>query len=185
MRRRLVPPVVRFERHASKPLRVLDVACGTGHLLRMLGEALPAGTKLFGLDLSPHYISRARETLPRDLDVSLVCDNAEKLPFSDGTFDAVTSVFLLHEVPSDVRERVLAEMARVLHPGGLLVVADSLQLSDAPELRQELLAFPSRFHEPYYKSYLNEDLAERLEKTGLRVTAAKQAFLTKVVTAQK
>jgi ubiquinone/menaquinone biosynthesis C-methylase UbiE len=189
MRRRLVPPVVRFTQQQPQqqgaPLRVLDVACGTGHLLRMLGAALPKGTKLFGLDLSPHYISRAREMLPRDLDVSLVCDNAEKLPFVDASFDAVTNVFLLHEVPTDVRTRVLSEMARVLRPGGLLVVADSLQLADAPELRKELLAFPVRFHEPYYKSYLSEDLAERVEKAGLRVTAARPAFLTKVVTAEK
>jgi ubiquinone/menaquinone biosynthesis C-methylase UbiE len=141
--------------------------------------------KFFGVDLSPHYIARARDVLPRELDVSLVCDNAEKLPFLDGSFDAVTSVFLLHEVPGDVRVRVLAEMARVLRPGGLLVVADSVQLADAPELEREILAFPARFHEPYYLGYAKDDLARRVEDAGLRVTETKLAFLTKVVTAIK
>src|SRR5438477_4632729 len=69
MRRRLIPPLVRFAK--GKPLRVLDVACGTGHLLRMLGASLPKGSRLCGVDLSPHYLERARSILPRALDVSL------------------------------------------------------------------------------------------------------------------
>jgi len=189
MRRRLIPPVVRLARaqgaSAARPLRLLDVGCGTGHLLRMLGAALPTEAKLFGIDLSPHYIARAREVLPRDLDVSLVCDNAEKLPFSDGSFDAVTSVFLLHEVPSEVRARILREMARVARPGGLVAVADSIQLMDAPELEREILAFPARFHEPYYTSYVKDDLARRVAEAGLKVTGTQVAFLTKIALAQK
>src|SRR3954465_12041728 len=101
MRRRLVPPVVRYSRAhgygSARPMKLLDVACGTGHLLRMMGKALP-DARLFGLDLSPQYIARARETLPREMDVSLVCDDAEKLPFVDGHFDAATNLYLLHEV---------------------------------------------------------------------------------------
>jgi ubiquinone/menaquinone biosynthesis C-methylase UbiE len=189
MRRRLIPPLVRFARAAgasrSQPLRILDVACGTGRFLRMLGAALPDAAKLFGLDMSPHYIARARETLPRDLDVSLVCDNAEKLPFVDGSFDAATSVFMLHEMPADVRARVLAEMARVVRPGGVVIVADSIQLADAPELEREILGFPARFHEPYYLGYVKDDLGKRMSDAGLRATGTKLAFLTKLVTAEK
>ena len=188
MRRRVLPPVVRFARahgaSAAHPLRILDVACGTGHLLKMLGAALPEA-KLFGIDLSPHYIARAREVLPRDLDVSLVCDNAERLPFLDASFDVVTSLYLLHEVPAEVRERVLKEVARVMRPGGLLVVADSIQLADARELEREILAFPSRFHEPYYMSYVKDDLVARVAGAGLHVTGSRLAFLTKLVTAEK
>jgi ubiquinone/menaquinone biosynthesis C-methylase UbiE len=189
MRRRLIAPVVRAARTrnapAAQPLRVLDVACGTGHFLRMLGAALPAGSKLFGVDLSPHYIARAREVLPRDLDVSLVCDNAEKLPFLDASFDVVTSLYLLHEIPAEVRTRILEEMARVVRPSGLVVVADSIQLADAAELEREILAFPSRFHEPYYMSYVKDDLAGRVARTGLTVTGSRLAFLTKLVTAER
>jgi ubiquinone/menaquinone biosynthesis C-methylase UbiE len=189
MRRRIIPHVVRFARErkvsAAEPLRVLDVACGTGRLLSMLGAALPTEAKLFGIDLSPHYIARAREVLPRDLDVSLVCDNAEKLPFLDASFDVATSVYLLHEVPAEVRARVLLEMRRVVRPGGLVVVADSIQLCDAPELEREILAFPSRFHEPYYVSYVKDDLGARVTEAGLRVASSQLAFLTKLVTAEK
>jgi ubiquinone/menaquinone biosynthesis C-methylase UbiE len=189
MRRRIVPHLVRLARarnaSAARPLRLLDVGCGTGHLLRMIGAALPTESKLFGIDLSPHYIARAREVLPRDLDVSLVCDNAEKLPFLDGSFDAVTSIYLLHEVPPEVRARILLEMARVTRPGGLVVAADSVQLIDAPELEREILAFPARFHEPYYTSYVKDDLAARVAESGLRVTTTQLAFLTKLVVAAK
>jgi ubiquinone/menaquinone biosynthesis C-methylase UbiE len=194
MRRRLIPPVVRFAREqaleagesppAGRRLKLLDVACGTGHLLRMLGAALP-DARLLGVDLSPHYLARARETLSRDLDVSLVCENAEKLPFPEAHFDAATNVFMLHEMPADVRARVLAEMARVVRPGGLVVVADSLQLDDAPELHRELHAFPDRFHEPYYLSYIRDDLAARVREVGLAVSEEKLAFLTKVVVARR
>jgi len=189
MRRRVIPPVVRFARErkssAAEPLRLLDVACGTGRLLSMLGAALPNEAKLFGVDLSPHYIARAREVLPRDLDVSLVCDNAEKLPFLDDSFDAATSVYLLHEVPAEVRARVLGEIRRVVRPGGLVVIADSIQLRDAPELEREILAFPSRFHEPYYTGYVKDDLAERVSDAGFRVKGSQLAFLTKLVIAEK
>ena len=189
MRRRLIPPIVQFARESgaskARPLRVLDVACGTGHFLRMLGAALPEEGKLYGIDLSPHYIARAREVLPREMDVSLVCDNAEHLPFLDGSFDAVTSVFLLHEVPADVRARVLSEMARVVRPGGLVIVADSIQLADAPELKREILGFPNRFHEPYYLGYVKDELTTRVAAAGLHVTGSKLAFLTKIVTAEK
>jgi ubiquinone/menaquinone biosynthesis C-methylase UbiE len=188
MRRRLIPPVVRFARaHGygpARPLKLLDVACGTGHFLRMLGAALP-DAKLFGVDLSPHYLSRAREMLPRQLDLSLVCENAERLPFPEAHFDAATNLFLLHELPAEVRARVLAEMARVVRPGGLVVVADSLQLRDAPELKSELNGFPDRFHEPYYHSYIGDDLAARLRDASLVVDEEKLAFLTKLVVAHR
>lgn len=189
MRRRAIPPLVHFARSVgatrAQPLRVLDVGCGTGHFLRMLGAALPGKARLFGLDLSPYYIARARELMPRDLDVSLVCDNAERLPFLDASFDAATSIFLMHEVPGDVRARVLSELLRVVRPGGRVVVADSLQLSDAPELQREILAFPSRFHEPYYKGYVNDDLSGRLVQAGFEVLETSLAFLTKIAVAQK
>jgi len=190
MRRRLIPPIVEHARaraqsgSAHAPLRVLDVACGTGHLLAQLGAALPHA-ELTGVDLSPHYISHARAHLPRELTLSLLVDNAEALPFGAPRFDAITCLYLFHELPADVRARVIAEMVRVLKPGGLLVLGDSLQTRDAEELEEELRAFPSRFHEPYYLPYLKDDLAGRARAAGLLVESVQSHFLTKVVVARK
>lgn len=188
MRRRAIPPLVAFARSqgggARRPLRLLDVGCGTGHFLKMLGAALPVA-QLCGVDLSPHYVARARALLPRELEVSLLVDNAEALPFPDGRFDAATSIFLFHELPADVRARVLAEMARVVRPGGLVVLADSVQDCDSPELAAELRNFAARFHEPYYLSYVQDDLAGRARDAGLEVVSELPAFLTRVVVARK
>jgi hypothetical protein len=76
-------------------------------------------------------------------------------------------------------------MARVVRPSGLVVAADSIQLGDAPELEREILAFPARFHEPYYTSYVKDDLTRRVAEAGLQVTGAQVTFLTKLVTASK
>lgn len=196
MRRRLIRPVVQFARaHGTQsaprravtdePLRLLDVACGTGQLLRMMSAALGGSARLSGLDLSAHYVERARQTLQRASDISLVCDNAERLPFPDHHFDVVTNLYLLHELPAEVRRQALREMARVLRPGGRMVVADSIQLADAPELREQILSYPEHCHEPYYLGYAREDLAASLRSTGLRVLEERHAFLTKIVTAER
>src|SRR5207237_5893487 len=93
MRRRLVPPVVRFARAqgygAARPMKLLDVACGTGHLLRFLGKALP-DARLYGLDLSPQYIARAREALTRAKEVSLIYDDAAELHYVYRSAECVT-----------------------------------------------------------------------------------------------
>ena len=98
---------------------------------------------------------------------------------------AATNLYLLHEVPRDVRARVLAEMFRVVRPGGLVVVADSLQFHDAPELTRELRAFPERFHEPYYEEYAGQDLGGLVSAAGFTVRETTLAFLTKIVVAEK
>jgi ubiquinone/menaquinone biosynthesis C-methylase UbiE len=141
MRRMALPAVVDGVRGASAP-RVLDVACGTGRFLGTLAATLP-GARLYGVDLSPAYVARARARRP---DVALLVENAESLPFAGGTFDAVTCVFLLHELPRDVRRRVLGEILRVLRPGGVLSVCDSAQLDDSADLAFFLHAFHRTYH---------------------------------------
>jgi ubiquinone/menaquinone biosynthesis C-methylase UbiE len=123
--------------------------------------------------------------LPRELDVSLLAENAEQLPFPPAHFDVATSVFLFHEVPGDVRARILSEMARVVRPGGLIVLADSVQFCDSPQLESELRSFPARFHEPFYASYARDDLAQRARDAGLEVVEERNAFVSKVVVARK
>jgi SAM-dependent methyltransferase len=68
-------------------------------------------------------------------------------------------VYLFHELPPEVRRVAAAEMARVLRPGGLLVVTDSIQLGDRERLDANLARFGD-FNEPYYASYISEDFGE-------------------------
>ena len=72
----------------------------------------------------------------------------------------------MHELPNPIRQKVINEFYRVLQPGGVLVIADSMQLSDSPELESLMNNFPRIFHEPFYTDYIQDDIALRLDKAG-------------------
>lgn len=97
--------------------RLLDIACGTGSVTRRLAAARPA-TQVTGVDLAPGMTRMAAARLPG----AVLLADSRRLPFPDGTFDAVTSVWLLHlmDRPADVAG-IVAEVARVLRPGGVYV----------------------------------------------------------------
>ena len=185
MRRQVIPPVSRVVGDGVRSdVRLLDVACGTGRTLAQIARAHPR-LRLYGLDLSPYYLQVARRVLADVPDVSLVADNAERLPFRSGYFDVVTSVFLFHELPRPARRAVLAEMHRVLRPGGLLVIEDSAQLGESGELAFFLGRFAAEFHEPFYRDYVRDDLAAAAADAGLRVESVEPHFVSKVVVARK
>jgi len=184
MRRQVIPPITRHLHDGGAGARVLDVACGTGRTLGQLHAAHPRA-RLSGLDLSPFYVQEARDRLAGVPEVSLVAENAESMPWKDGWFDVVTSTYLFHELPRAARRTVLREMFRVLAPGGLLVIEDSAQPSESPEVAVFLERFPDDFHEPFYRDYLEDDLAEAITSVGFEVESVEPAFVAKVVVARK
>lgn len=186
MRRQVIPPISRWlaERPAGPRVRLLDVACGTGRLLRQLATAHPH-LAFHGVDLSVPYLQAARDLLADVGEVSLAAENAEALPYADATFDVVTCVYLFHELPRNARRRVAAELVRVCRPGGLIVVEDSAQPSDSPELAEVLAGFPREFHEPFYADYLEDDLAPLLSAAGAAEVAVEPHLVAKVVTARR
>lgn len=97
--------------------RVLDAGCGSGPLTLALRER---GAVVTGLDGSPAMIELARRRLGEDVPLH-VADLAEPLPFSDGTFDDVVASLVLHYLEDWVAP--LAELRRVLRPGGRLLVS--------------------------------------------------------------
>lgn len=111
---------------------------------------------------------------------------AERMPFPDCSFDAVTCVYLFHELPPAVRKEVAAEAARVLKPGGVFILADSIQLGDRPRVDAHLGRFGD-FNEPYYRSWLREDTVELFGAQGAGLTPWTKELCssTKVVTFRK
>jgi ubiquinone/menaquinone biosynthesis C-methylase UbiE len=190
MRRMAIPPVTAMQDAAARrrrrgaALRILDIGCGTGRFLRQLGRALP-DARLYGLDLSRHYLAEARRHFAPSQDVSFVVENAETLPFAAGYFDVVTSVFMFHELPKPVRRRVTREVRRVLAPGGRFVICDSAQLGDSREVADVLLSFPKSYHEPFYRGYLSDDLANVMRDGGLVVKESRAHLVSKVVVGEK
>lgn len=186
MRRQIIPPVTALARAAggAERVRLLDVGCGTGRTLHQLARTHPA-MRLHGVDLSPAYIRHARKRLADVAELTLAVENAEALPWADATFDAVTSVYLFHELPRRVRRNVLREMLRVVRPGGLVVIEDSAQLADSAELAGILRGFPAEFHEPFYADYLEDDLAAALAEVGFAVESAEPHLVAKVVVARR
>ena len=175
MRRRALSLLAKAWRgRDQRGLAVVDVACGSGAFLSDLRAAFPRAA-VFGLDLSAPYLEEARSRSG----APPVQAAAERLPFADASLDAVTCIYLFHELPPKVRVAVAGEFARVLKPGGLLAFADSIQAQDAPELALPLARFPAQFHEPFYKSYQETDLPALFGAAGLRQVDEDSAFLTK------
>lgn len=181
MRRRGLSLLARHWRGRDhRDAKILDAACGSGAFLKDLKAAFPRAA-IAGLDLSEAYLAQARKRTG----VGGVLANAEALPFADSSLDAVSCVYLFHELPPRVRPVVAASLARVLKPGGVLVFVDSVQRSDTPDLARLLEAFPVYFHEPYYGTYAQTDLVALFADAGLRVVGEDRAFLTKALLLEK
>ncbi|MBX5465325.1 MAG: methyltransferase domain-containing protein [Clostridia bacterium] len=100
--------------------RLLDVGCGNGRLLALLGRRQPA-CRYWGVDPSPGMLEAARRRLP-DGAVEWRVGEAESLPFEGASFDWVVSTLSLHHWSRP--EAGVAELGRLLRPGGRLVLAD-------------------------------------------------------------
>jgi ubiquinone/menaquinone biosynthesis C-methylase UbiE len=125
--------------------RVLDVGCGTGVLLGRILERYP-GSQVTGVDLSPAMVAQARRRLPQG--VPLAVADAEALPFPAHRFDMVVSVSSFHFWPAP--RLALAELRRVLRPGGRLVVTDWCDEYLACRVCDRILRLVDRAHQRIY-----------------------------------
>jgi ubiquinone/menaquinone biosynthesis C-methylase UbiE len=104
---------------------VLDVGCGTGTLAMVAWQRVGETGSVSGIDPSPQMIDRAnRKAVRRGLAIDFQVGVIEQLSFPDQSFDVVLSTFMMHHLPDDLKRRGLAEIARVLKPGGRLLVLD-------------------------------------------------------------
>ena len=104
---------------------LLDVGCGTG------GVTIPAKVRVgelgsaTGIDPAPEMIAVARRKAQRaGLEIDFRMGVIESLPFPDATFDVVTSSLMMHHLPEHLRVKGLAEVRRVLKPGGRILIVD-------------------------------------------------------------
>jgi SAM-dependent methyltransferase len=120
-------PVVAAEAGVQKGDRVLDVACGTGALTLAVAEIAGPSGSVVGLDANPEMLAVARR---KPVQIEWLEGTAEALPLPDNSFDAVVSQFGL--MFFEDKPKALAEMVRVLRPGGRLVVAVCDAVENSP-----------------------------------------------------
>jgi len=107
---------------------VLDVGCGTGGVTIPAKHQVGKNGRAAGIDPAPEMIAVARRKASRaGLEIDFRVGVIESLPFPDRTFDAVTSSLMMHHLPEHVRVKGLAEIRRVLKPGGRLLMADMMR----------------------------------------------------------
>jgi ubiquinone/menaquinone biosynthesis C-methylase UbiE len=185
MRRQALPQLHElFAGRDQRQLRLLDIGCGTGRFLDFVKQAWPR-LPIIGLDMSDAYVRHARAHLRRWSWTSVVVSKAEAIPLPDGSQDAVTSIFLFHELPPKVRRSALRECARVLKPGGRLILQDSLQRDDQKDYEGLLQLFPQNYHEPYYASYTKQDFGALALGCGLVPVRSVMAFVSKIMVFDK
>ncbi|KAL6748723.1 S-adenosyl-L-methionine-dependent methyltransferase [Haematococcus lacustris] len=184
MQRSALPPISAYVAASPTPpsqMRLLEVAAGTGRFHTFIKDNWPEMRSVCS-DLSPFYLARARRNLQEwkalrqpgkalggvdDTGVEFMQMAAEKLDVPDASFDIVVCVYLFHELPEAVRRKAVAEMFRVLKPGGLCVLTDSTQLGDRPEW-DNLVANFGKFDEPWYVSFINHKLGETFKAAGFQ-----------------
>ncbi|KAK4537744.1 hypothetical protein CDCA_CDCA14G3769 [Cyanidium caldarium] len=178
---------------------VLNVPCGAGSFLLDLLDNVASDMRLRGahvvnVDLSPFYLREAERRFRDDSrlralpHVTFLHANTEQLPLERESFDAVVSIYLFHELPDEARRNTIAEWTRVLRPGGRVVLADSLQAGDDPQLDATLSRFRKGYHEPFYDSYVQTDMAQLFHEASggaLKLKSQTLAFLTKVFVFEK
>jgi ubiquinone/menaquinone biosynthesis C-methylase UbiE len=106
--------------------KVLDIGCGTGILTRQLAKVLDGSIdeQAIGIDAAAKMIAVAQRKAAGLANLRFETALAEKLPFADASFDAAVSTFFYHHIDRDLKNSSLAELRRVLKPGGRAVIVD-------------------------------------------------------------
>jgi len=180
--RRILIELIKKRLPTDRPLKILEIGAGVGTATIDFSKSFNFDSYVV-TDISDAYLNVARKRLGNKFEFFKT--PGEDLPFKDGEFDLVFSVYLFHELPRSVRMKVLSESARVLRAGGILAICDSIQVDDDPKINSVLENFPKDYHEPFYKDYTLWDAKAALEEVGLKDVQSDYELLSKYWTALK
>lgn len=152
--------------------RLLDVACGAGKLVRAVA---PDVERAVGVDLSPGMIEDARRRTAEEARgerIEFAVAPSDRMPFEDGAFTAVITTTAFHHFPDP--EASVNEMARVLAPGGRLVIGDSIRDSAPAKLGDAVLR---RFESGHVGLQDLGGFERLLAQAGIPMTRSRRVWL--------
>lgn len=135
-----------------QPVDYLDVGCGDGRWTADIGDRLAAGSRRVGIDFSPRAIGFARLIRP---DMEFLVGTGAELELADRSFDLVSAIEVIEHVPPGEEEGFLAEIHRVLRPGGSVVLTTPSVHAPVPQ--------------KHFRHYTPDRLVSLLEGAGLAV----------------
>jgi ubiquinone/menaquinone biosynthesis C-methylase UbiE len=169
---------------------VLDVGCGAGHLIEVMGER--GVNELWGLDPSPYALEVASSRVPR---AHFVQGLAENTGFASERFDGVGVCFVLHELPGRIIERAMGELARITRPGGLLLITEPspahVRGGWVEVIRRHGLvgayfkALAFAVFEPYLEDWLGTDVEALLGRHGFQLEEDRQGVPFREIVARR
>jgi len=148
--------------NAGRGSNILDVATGTGQQAFAFAKR---GHTVTGVDLTDSMLDIARKHNKGGL-VKLESADATHLRFEANSFDVSCISFALHDMPPNIREKVLLEMVRVTQPGGIIVMVD-YDLPRNKISRALIYRLVTLYEGEYYKQFIASDLDSLLRKTGI------------------
>lgn len=170
--------VFAFSGKDGRHLKMLDVATGCGFQAKALKDA--GAGEVIGIDVVPERVDEARRLFGHD-GITFVEMDAADLTFSDGYFDATVVSCALHDMPTLIKRRAIAEMVRVTKPQGNVVIFEPRTFKSKPigfflGLIGELLDESINF-----KEFVMDDLNSVLDEHGLELVAEQNVYVFKLL----
>ncbi len=178
MRRMVIPPLRAHLKTLERP-QLLELGCGPASSTVYLAKAFPKA-KITAVDLSSPYVKVAQVRLKDYPRADAIQADAAHLPFKESSSTPSLRFLCFTRCRKITRLEVLREAHRVLKPGGIFVLADSIQWNDNPEFNWALERFPLNYHEPFYHNYIHTPLKDLFQAAGFEKVEQNQRFLTKV-----
>lgn len=156
----------------GRVLRILELGCGIGQLATALQKRFPAA-ELWGVDTSAPMLRYAHlRATELASPVHFVQQSAEAMGFADGSIDLITASGLFHEIAPEATRAIIAEVARVLRPGGTFYPLD-LNTAGPPgaDAKSRFATWFSYrwYHEDWRNDYAAVDLNAEMRRVGLEV----------------